>query len=163
MHIETVRFDRVFDVKWGYFSFEANGKPEYGVAFDGEVVPRAGATFAVVLDEPGNWQKVTGWRDLSSATVGLKRSAWDIAFDLVMDMYLFGLLIPFTALLFGGPWAGLLAVVAMVLAAGAIVVGAVLHNRQIERVLHALSTGPAGVVTAPDTQGQPGDPTAPAR
>ena len=126
-------------------------------------MPRAGATFAVALDEPGNWQKVIGWRDLSATTVGLQRSAWEIGFALVMDLCYFGIAILAAALVFGGPWAGLLAVVAMVLGAIAIVVGAARHNRQIERALHAVSAGSGGTLTEQGKHARHRDPTAPAR
>ena len=91
MYIETVRFERVFDVQSGAFSFEGGGKREFAVMFDHARVPTAGSTFAVALGEPGNWQKVLGWRDLSSPTVGLKYSPWFMAFDLVLDLYFLGI------------------------------------------------------------------------
>jgi len=167
MHIETVRFDRVFDVQSGTFSFEAGGKRQFAVIFDNELVPTAGSTFAVALDEPGNWQQVIGWRDLSGSTVGLKRSAVWVALDLLFDIWIIGIVIPSAALLFGGPWAGLVALVAMLVGAVAIVVGCALNNRQIERALLAVSPAQAGAVTTPFAdQHMPArrpDPTAPAR
>jgi len=167
MHIETVRFDRVFDVQSGTFSFEAGGKRQFAVIFDNELVPTAGSTFAVALDEPGNWQQVIGWRDVSGSTVGLKRSAVWVALDLLFDIWIIGIVIPIAALLFGGPWAGLVALVAMLVGAVAIVVGCARRNRQIERALLAVSPGQAGAVTTPFAgQRMPAhrpDPTAPAR
>ncbi|MEW7851442.1 hypothetical protein AB2N08_22365 [Massilia aurea] len=163
MHIETVRFDRVFDVQSGTFSFEAGGKRQFAVIFDHELVPTAGSTFAVALDEPGNWQQVIGWRDLSGATVGLKRSAWYVALNLLLDIWIVGIAIPFAALAFGGPWAGLVAFVAMLVGAVAIVVGCALHNRQIERALLAVPPGAGGAVTTPGKPALRDDPTAPAR
>lgn len=145
MQIETVQFDRVFDVQSGTFSFEAGGKREYSVVLDHKTVPRAGDSYAVALDEPGNWQKIVGWRDLTSATVGLKRSAWAVASSLLLDIYLFGIIIPAAALVFGGVWAGLLAVVVMMVGAGAIVYGAALHNRKVARALRDVPpTAPPG-------------------
>jgi hypothetical protein len=138
MYIETIHFDRVFDVQSGNFSFEAGGKRQFGVVFDHEVVPRVGDTYAVALDAQGNWQKVVGWRDLATATVGLKRSAWAVASDLFFDIYILGLIFPAAALVFSGIWTALLTVVVMVLAAGAIVRGAVLHNRKVVRALRAV-------------------------
>jgi hypothetical protein len=145
MHITTVHFDRVFDVQSGYFSFEAGGKREYSVVFDHERVPCAGDTYAVVLDEPGNWQKVVGWRDLATATVGLRRSAWAVATSLILDLYLFGIAVPAAALVFGGVWAGLVTIVLMALGAVAIVVGAVLYNRKVAHALRDVTpTVPPG-------------------
>jgi hypothetical protein len=139
MQIATIRFERVFDVQSGTFSFESGGKRQFGVTFDHELVPRAGDTYAVALDEPGNWQTVVGWRDLATATVGLKRTAWAVACNLFLDMYLLGLIFPAAALVFGGTWAGFAAVVVMVLGAGAIVRGAVLYNRKAVRALANVS------------------------
>jgi len=162
MHIETVRFERIFDVQSGTFSFEAGGKREFGVIFDHKSVPDAGSTFAVVLDEPGNWQTAAGWRDLSTARVGLKRSAWAIAIDLLFDFYFVLIPIPVLALVLGGPWAALGTFGLMVLGACAMVVGAARHNRQIERALRAVRPSPPRAVTGPDILARSGDPTAPA-
>lgn len=85
-HLELVRFERIFDAPGGtgMFSFEADGRCEYGVRlFDG-AVPHAGARYAVVLAEAGNWQTIVGWRDLSMPDVVLRdtvlqaalRQAW---------------------------------------------------------------------------------------
>ena len=167
MHIETIRFERVFDVQSEMFSFESGGKREFAVAFDRKSVPVTGSTFAVAFEEAGNWQTVSGWRDLSTTRVKLQRSAWGIAIDLLLDMYLYGIpilvIVLGGALLLGGPWAALLAVVLMVLGACAIVFGGALHNRQIEQALLAVSPDQARTVTAPDTQARHPDPTAPAR
>jgi len=162
MHIETVRFERVFDVQSGTFSFEADGKREFSVIFDHKSVPDAGSTFAVVLDEPGNWQTVAGWRDLSMLSVGLKRSAWAIAIDLLLDFYFVLLPIPVLALVLGGPWAALGTFGLMVLGACAMVVGAARHNRQIQRALLAVSPLPPRAVTGPDMLARRAGPTAPA-
>ncbi|MEM8512134.1 hypothetical protein RCH14_001434 [Massilia sp. MP_M2] len=149
MHIETVRFERVFDVQSGMFSFEAGGKREFAVAFDHESVPNAGSTFAVALSEPGNWQKVLGWRDLSSPTVGLRYSAWFMAIDLLLDTYFIGIVVLAAALLFGGPWAALVAFIAMALGAVALVVASAVRNRQIERALLSVSPLQSGTVNVP--------------
>ena len=162
MHIKTVRFERVFDVQSGTFSFEADGKRQFGVVFDHKIVPDMGATFAVALDEPGNWQTVAGWRDLSTVTVWLKRSAWDVAIGLLFDFCFVLIPIPVLALVLGGPWAALAAFGLMVLGACAIVVGTARHNRQIERALLAAHPPPPRAVTGPDMLARRADPTAPA-
>ena len=163
MYIETVRFERVFDVQSGTFSFEAGGKCEFAVVLDHARAPMAGSTYAVALSEPGNWQKVLGWRDLSSPTVGLKYSPWFMAFDLVLDLYLLGLAVFAAAWLFGGPWAALAAFVAMVFGSVAPVVFNALRNRQVEQALLAVSPEQTRTVTMPDMQVRRADSTAPAR
>lgn len=108
-HIEQVRFDRVFDVQGGDFSFESGGSKHYAVRFSNGSVPRDGSVYAVALLEPGNWQKIVGWRDLSGASVELSESAWDVAFSQVSDFYLFIPIFIIAALLFLGVWGGLAA------------------------------------------------------
>ncbi len=163
MYIETVRFERVFDVQSGTFSFEAGGKCEFAVVLDHARAPMAGSTYAVALSEPGNWQKVLGWRDLSSPTVGLKYSPWFMAFDLVLDLYFLGIAVLAAAWLFGGPWAALAAFAAMVLGEGSLIVFSALRNRQIEQALLAVSPEQTRTVTMPDMQLRRADSTAPAR
>lgn len=163
MYIETVRFERVFDVQSGTFSFEAGGKCEFAVVLDHKRAPTAGSTFAVALSEPGNWQKVLGWRDLSSPTVGLTYNPRFIVIDLVLDLYLLGLAVLAAAWLFGGPWAALAAFVAMVLGSVAPVVFSALRNRQVEQALLAVSPEQTRTVTMPDMQVRRADSTAPAR
>jgi len=163
MYIETVRFERVFDVQSGTFSFEAGGKCEFAVVLDHARAPMAGSTYAVALSEPGNWQKVLGWRDLSSPTVGLTYNPRFIVIDLVLDLYLLGLAVFAAAWLFGGPWAALAAFVAMVLGSVAPVVFNALRNRQVEQALLAVSPEQTRTVTMPDMQVRRADSTAPAR
>ena len=163
MYIETVRFERIFDVQSGTFSFEAGGKCEFAVVLDHARAPTAGSTYAVALSEPGNWQKVLGWRDLSSPTVGLTYNPRFIVIDLVLDLYLLGLAVFAAAWLFGGPWAALAAFVAMVFGSVAPVVFNALRNRQVEQALLAVSPEQTRTVTMPDMQVRRADSTAPAR
>jgi len=163
MYIETVRFERVFDVQSGTFSFEAGGKCEFAVVLDHARAPMAGSTYAVALSEPGNWQKVLGWRDLSSPTVGFTYSPWFLGLDLVLDLYLLGIAVLAAAWLFGGPWAALAAFVAMVLGSVGRVGFSALRNRQIARALLAVSPEQTRTVTMPDMQMRRADSTAPAR
>jgi len=76
MHVERVRFDRVFDVRERLkeFSFEEGGWPVYGVSALGLGIPREGATYAVAFVERGNWETVVGWRDLTTSKVALRRT-----------------------------------------------------------------------------------------
>lgn len=77
MHVERIRFDRVFDVRERVkeFSFEEGGSPVYGVSALGLGIPREGATYAVAFQERGNWGTVVGWRELSTSKVVLRRSS----------------------------------------------------------------------------------------
>ncbi|MBB6136375.1 hypothetical protein HD842_004553 [Massilia aurea] len=163
MYIETVRFERVFDVQSGTFSFEAGGKCEFAVVLDHARAPTAGSTYAVALSEPGNWQKILGWRDLSRPTVGFTYRPWFLAVDLVLDLYLLGFAILVAAWLFGGPWAALAAFVSLVLGAVARIAFSALRNRQIEQALLAVSPEQTRTVTMPDMQVRHSDSTAPAR
>ena len=163
MHIETVRFERVFDVHGGLFSFQADGKREFAVVFDHKSVPTAGSTFAVALSEPGNWQNVIGWRDLSASRIGLKSSPWFIATDLLLEMCFSGIALLAAAVVFGGPWAALVAFIALVVGSCTLVIVCALRNRRIRRALLAISPDQARTVTTPDTQARRPDPTAPAR
>ena len=51
MYIETVRFERVFDVQSGTFSFEAGGKCEFAVVLD----PPGGAPKGALLSAQAPW------------------------------------------------------------------------------------------------------------
>jgi hypothetical protein len=163
MHIETVRFERVFDVYGGLFSFQANGKREFAVVFDHKSVPTAGSTFAVALSEPGNWQNVIGWRDLATSRIGLKRSPWFIATDLLLETCFSGIALLAAAWVAGGPLAALVAFIALVVGSCTMVIVCALRNRRIRRALLAVSPDQARAVTAPDTLARRADPTASAR
>lgn len=106
-HIEQVRFDRVFDVQGGDFSFESGGSKHYAVRFSNGRVPREGAVYAVALLAPGNWQKIIGWRDLAGASVEISESAWDVAWSQVSDFYLFVPIFIIAGFLFQGGWGAL--------------------------------------------------------
>ena len=105
MHIERIRFDEIFDVAVGRgdFSFRSNGRTEYGVNLQGEVIPRAGATFALAFARPGDWSTVLGWRDLESLTVTLKHPVWSSLVAGMSDVILLGPLFVAGALLLAGP------------------------------------------------------------
>ncbi|TQK07603.1 hypothetical protein [Herbaspirillum sp. SJZ107] len=69
MHIEHIRFDKVFDVQARTFSFTSAGKNRYGVVLPGRIVPYEGATCAVALERPDDWSRVLGWRELGTQEV----------------------------------------------------------------------------------------------
>lgn len=111
MHVETVRFDEVFDVAaaHGNFSFRSRGRTEYGVRLRNHVIPHAGATFAIAFAEPGEWSTVLGWRDLAAPDVMLTHPAWALWLSSLSDIVMFGLFFIAGGLLLAGP-AGALAV-----------------------------------------------------
>jgi len=103
--IVQLSFDRVFDVQGSTFSFESGGKKEYSVSFFNGKAPQEGSHYAVALVEQGNWQKVIGWRDLSTPDVVLAETAWDVAYEQASTFYWLGPFFIFGALLFLGGWA----------------------------------------------------------
>jgi len=139
-HVETVCFERIFDApaRTGSFSFEAAGKRHYGVILHGGDVPREGARYAVALAEPGNWQTIRAWRDLSTSDVHLHETVWMVVmeyawlvyfvFPLLLGMALFGL----------GGWAALAVLAASVWAGAAWLRRVVRRNRAMARALLAV-------------------------
>lgn len=109
MHIETVRFDDVFDVqaRHGDFSFGSRGRTEYGVRLQRHVIPRKGATLAIAFAEPGNWSTVLGWRDLASTQVTLRHPTWWRWCAALGDVALYAPFFIVGALVFGGMAAAL--------------------------------------------------------
>lgn len=148
MHVEQISFDRVFDTQalTGSFSFERGGWPVYGVSVPGMAIPAAGATYAVAFAEPGNWEKVLGWRDLSTSKVHLTHSAWAVGIRQIPYLYLL-LSVPFgLGTAFGGNWvAGLIAAL-LLLPFFAAVCRAAWRNRWVAQALQAGSpaVGPIG-------------------
>lgn len=69
MHIEHIRFDKVFDVQARTFSFTSAGKNRYGVQLPGRIVPHEGATCTIVLERPDDWSRVLGWRELGGQEI----------------------------------------------------------------------------------------------
>lgn len=116
MHIECVRFDEIFDTvpRSGAFSFRSDGRPYYGVQAIDRAIPRAGARYAVVLSEPGNWAGLIGWRELGSSRVAFRYSVLDVLITDVGDILLLTPLLFGAAFVFIGPWTALAAALAPV-------------------------------------------------
>ena len=133
--IVQLTFDRVFDVQGRMFSFESGGRKEYGVSFSDGTVPREGARYAVALVEEGNWQKVIGWRDLSTDKVVLAETAWDVAHEQAWSLYWFGPFFIFGALLFLGFWAALVVLALFLWGAVYFVRQARERNRLVDQAL----------------------------
>lgn len=146
--IVQVTFDRVFDVQGRMFSFESGGRKEYGVSFSDGTVPRDGSRYAVALVEDGNWQKVIGWRDLSTDDVYLAESGWDAAWSQASILYLFAPVFIAAVLVFIGPWPALALLVLFVSSSAWIVRRAVQRNRLVEQALRDLDP-PAPPGTGP--------------
>lgn len=137
MHIEQVRFDRIFDVQQvtGDFSFESGGWPVYGVNAVGGRIPREASTYAVAFGERGNWETVIGWRDMATQEVQIKRSFWATLGPHMPWIYLLvsGLL---GAAMSGGGWRAALPLAAMlVLVSGLVIRSGIVRQRQAERAL----------------------------
>jgi hypothetical protein len=92
MHVERVRFDRVFDVVRGngMFSFESGGRPRYGVSLPGQVVPAEGSALVVALAAPDNWSATLGWRDPASGRTALREDTWTVLWNAAENTARFG-------------------------------------------------------------------------
>lgn len=139
MHIEQISFDRVFDGQalTGSFSFERGGWPVYGVSVPGMAIPTEGATYAVAFAEPGNWEKVLGWRDLSTPTVYLRETTWQFAIRRLPFLYLAAPVPVGMAMAVGGYRAATPLAALMLLAFAAAVRRAGWRNRWIRQALQA--------------------------
>jgi len=98
MHLEPVRFERVFDAQQmnGVFSFESGGQVRYGVWLPGDSVPASGKRLILAFGEAGNWSTVLGWIDPATGELGLRRT-WSMAAEWARALGLVGKLIILTA------------------------------------------------------------------
>ena len=91
MHVETVTLDRVFDVqrrnaskyapKRTDFSFESAGTRHFAVQVPGWPGLAQGDRLTAVLQEPGNWQTLAGWKNHTTGELVLpdtRRSLWGV-------------------------------------------------------------------------------------
>jgi len=142
LHLEQVCFERVFDAPYdpvGIFSFEAQGRRQFGLDFCGSPVPRVGARFAVVLAESGNWQTVLGCRDLATPDVYLGQTIWGTVADLAwIGYFALPVLCIVTLMMFGG-WASLAVLAFSVFASVAYLRHVHRRSRTVERMLRAAS------------------------
>jgi hypothetical protein len=138
MHVETIRFDAVFDVveRSGTFSFKSGGRTEYGVRLQNHAIPRPGASYAVAFAERGNWASVMGWRDLASSDVVLAQSTMSFAFYMLSDLLIYGWLFITGALLIAGEAAQ--AVVALVVPVAWAISWLMRRNREVRDALLAV-------------------------
>jgi|GEM_PF-739139 len=140
LHLEQVCFDRVFDAQQGstMFSFESGGKRQFGVHFAGGPVPVPGARYAVVLGEPGNWQKVLGCRDLATPDVYLRETVWGIVSEFAfLGYFVLPVVLGITLAVFGA-WAALSVLVLSVWMIAAYLRHVQRRSRAIMRMLRAV-------------------------
>jgi len=127
MHIERIRFDKVFDVQACDFSFTSAGKTNYGIRLPGRIVPHEGARYAVALAQPDDWSKILGWRELGTQQVFLREPAWLVVWAVAEAVFWVVAVAALAAAKLLGPWVlALLAAVACLLA---------LHLRRRNRAL----------------------------
>jgi hypothetical protein len=117
MHIERIRFDKVFDVQARDFSFTGAGKTMYGVRLPGRIVPHEGARYAVALARPDDWSRILGWRELGTQQVFLREPAWLVVWAVTEAVFWVVAVAALAAAKLLGPWVlALLAAVACLLA-----------------------------------------------
>lgn len=136
-HLEQVRFERIFDApgRTGTFSFEADGKRQFGVDLLDSEVPREGSHYAFVLSEQGNWQTLLGWRDLSTSRVVVRDKLRQFAPHIVWMAYaIVPLSMGLAWRLFGG-WAVPVVALLAVCAGLAFARTLLQRHRTIERML----------------------------
>jgi hypothetical protein len=135
--LEQVRFERIFDApsRTGTFSFEADGKRQFGVDLLDSEVPHEGSHYAFVLAEPGNWQTLLGWRDLSTSRVVVRDTLRQLAPHIVWMAYAIVPLVMVLAWRLFGGWA-VPVVAALAVCAGLAFARTLLRrHRTIERIL----------------------------
>jgi len=140
MKVERIHFDDIFDVApyHGNFSYRSAGRLHYGVQLDKGVIPRGGSAWAVAFGRTGDWSTVLGWRDLSSAKVGLKYPDWAAVLAALGHVYFGAPVAIALALLLGGADAAMAAAAAVAVLAVYLVAGMIRKNRAVERALRAM-------------------------
>ena len=117
MHIQRIRFDKVFDVQAPGFSFTGAGKTRYGIRLPGRTVPHEGASYAVALERPDDWSRILGWRELGTQRVFLRGPAWLVVWAVTEAVFWVVAVAALVAARLLGPWVLLLlAAVACLLA-----------------------------------------------
>lgn len=104
MHIERIRFERVFDIQpgLGMFSFASAGAVTYSVHLPGRTIPREGATWTVAFGQPGDWSTLLGWRDLAAQRTTLAYRLHHVLSDIDLVYWLGLPLLVFSTLVGGG-------------------------------------------------------------
>jgi len=144
MHIETIRFDDVFDVaaRGGHFSFRTGGKTHYGVKLQNNLIPHAGSTYLIAFAQPGHWDTVLGWRDLASREVRLVHPTWELWLRLLSEVYMVGIALLALGFMLGGAGVALAIAAALLYPA--------YHRMRLNRaVRRALRAGPADTALLP--------------
>lgn len=151
MHIERIRFDRVFDIQphHGVFSFASADQVTYGVHVPGRTIPREGAVWAVAFERPGDWSTLLGWRDMAAQRTRLTYQVRHLLVDQAWGVYWFAIPALALGLYVGGLWAAA-AIVAAAAAGGVWMLRhVVLRNRRVRAALRNCITPPASPCSPP--------------
>lgn len=137
MHIERIRFDKVFDVQpfHGQFSYASADAVTYSVHLPGRVIPREGATWAVAFERPGDWSTLLGWRDLAAQRTTLTNQMWHLLLEQAWGVYWFAIPALALGIYCGGPWAAAVLVVGTVIGGASMLRHLVRRNRQVRAAL----------------------------
>lgn len=139
MHIQCIRFDRVFDIQpWsGNFSFTAGGLTAYGVRLTGRIIPSEGATWSVALGQEGNWSTLLGWRDPENGRIAFMYRVRDVLYDHIDATLLLGVPVLVVSIIFGGPLFALTLLLGWALILGWVVQRLVRRNWRVRAALLA--------------------------
>jgi hypothetical protein len=96
MHLETVTFDRVFDLhRWRLrrgpitvFSFSTKERTVYSVTVEGWPAVQAGMTVTAVLGRSGNWQTLLGWSNHQSGELAMRSYRQDFTTTAIVALLL---------------------------------------------------------------------------
>jgi hypothetical protein len=149
MHVESIRFDEVFDVAAhrGDFSFRSRNRSHYGVRLRNHLIPRPGSSYAIAFAEPGQWNTVLGWRELPSPHVMLAHPTWSAVLLGLSDIVCVGMLLIVAGLLFAGAAGALAAMLALACMALFRVWRSQRLNQAVKRALLAAGDAQAQPVT----------------
>ena len=93
MHIETITFDRVFDIVHRYdkirgistaFGFVTNGKKVFSATVDGTPKIFDGMTVTVAISKPEQWGTIYGWVNHTDGTIQVNGGIAELIFGIVM-------------------------------------------------------------------------------
>jgi hypothetical protein len=139
MHVERVRFDRVFDVVRGngLFSFESGGRKRYGVSLPCQVVPAEGSVLVVALAAADNWSATLGWHDPASGRIALREDTWTLFWNAAENTAWFGGIAVAAAAALAGAVGVLLALPAALFAFGCLLWRGLRRKDALRRALEA--------------------------
>ena len=144
MHIERIRFDKVFDIqpRHGLFSFACADEVTYSVHLPGRAIPKEGAVWAVAFERPGDWSTLLGWRDLAASRTTLTYRLHHLLMDQAWGVYWFAIPLLALSIYAGGLWAGAVVAVAGVVGGTWMLRHVVLRNRRVRAALRKTGLTP---------------------